>query len=310
MQLQFLNMKLFTNNVLGAVTEGATAPASFWADPFNHPMLTYYMVAGLLFLVIVLVIMVAFYLIKVLNLLTTQAEQERAARLGIPYVPKPTWWDNLVQKLNQSVPVEEEKNIELDHNYDGIVELDNHLPPWWKWLFYGTIGWAVVYVIVFHFSKSLPLQLDEYNNEIALAEEQARAFKALQPQEAIDESNLAYKEDKEIIEKGRDVFMNNNCGSCHRNDGGGNTIGPNLTDPYWLHGGDVKQVFATVKNGVVEKGMPAWGKALSPQDVRNVTFFILSLQGTNPENPKAPQGELVSAPVIEKSDSVKAQASL
>jgi cytochrome c oxidase cbb3-type subunit 3 len=101
-----------------------------------------------------------------------------------------------------------------------------------------------------------------------------------------------------------------NCVPCHRNDGGGNTIGPNLTDNFWLHGGAVKNVFSTVNTGFVEKGMPAWGKTMSQGDVRDVTFFVLSLQGTNPANPKAPQGEPMEQKVIQKSDSLKSEASL
>jgi cytochrome c oxidase cbb3-type subunit 3 len=103
--------------------------------------------------------------------------------------------------------------------------------------------------------------------------------------------------------------MSNSCASCHRNDGGGNTIGPNLTDEYWLHGGDVKNVFQTIKNGAVEKGMPAWGKSMSPEDVRNVTFFVMSLQGTKPVNAKAAQGELFEG-VTQKPDSTNVQAAL
>ncbi|MBT1703749.1 cbb3-type cytochrome c oxidase N-terminal domain-containing protein [Chryseosolibacter indicus] len=282
---------------------------SFWDDPINSPMLPLYLVTTFVFIVIILVGAVALYLIKVLNMLTEQAEKERAQKLGVVYVPRPNWWSRFSQKMNASVPVEQEKDIELHHSYDGIKELDNHLPPWWKWLFYGTIGWSVVYLVVYHFSATLPLQLQEYENEVAVAEEQARIFKASQPQEAIDENQLVFAKDAAIIEKGKSVFMNNNCASCHRNDGGGNTIGPNLTDEYWLHGGDVKQVFLTVKNGVVEKGMPAWGKVLSPQDVRDVTFFILSLQGSNPANAKAPQGELFKQKAI-ASDTTNAQASL
>ena len=299
-------MKLLMINML-SIAEGAAAPR-FWADPFNHPLLPFYVVTAFLFLVIVLVILVSFYLIKILNMLTAEAEQKRAEQLGIAYAPKPTWWERVTQKMNRSVPVENESEIELEHAYDGIKELDNHLPPWWKWLFYGTIAWSFVYIIIYHFSNNLPLQKQEYENEIAMAEEQARLLQASRPQETIDETSLAYTEDNEIIEKGKAVFMNNNCGSCHRNDGGGNTIGPNLTDAYWLHGGDIKEIFHTVKNGVVEKGMPAWGKALSPQDVRNVTFFIMSLQGSNPADAKAPQGELTKTVV--KSDSTVVQASL
>ena len=97
------------------------------------------------------------------------------------------------------------------------------------------------------------------------------------------------------------------------NDGGGNAIGPNLTDDYLIHGGDIKQIFLTIKNGAIEKGMPAWGKSMSPEDVKDVTFYVMSLLGTNPADAKAPQGELykpapAEAPV--EADSTKAQASL
>lgn len=280
------------------------------ASVINDPMLPFYLVAGFIFVVIILVGCVALYMIRILNMLTRQAEREKAEKLGIVYTARASWWTRFIEKMNASVPMSEEKNIEMDHSYDGITELDNHLPPWWKWMFYATVVFAFVYMIIFHFSDSLPLQTEEYENEIAFAEEQARNLKASQPQASIDENALVYTTDAAIIEKGKSVFMNNACGSCHRNDGGGNTIGPNLTDEYWLHGGDVKQVFQTVKNGVVDKGMPAWGKAMSPQDVRDVTFFIMSLQGTNPPDGKAPQGDIFKQGSAVKQDSTGARASL
>jgi cytochrome c oxidase cbb3-type subunit 3 len=289
--------------------EAAIAERSFMDDPVNHPMFPYVVVFALLLVSIVLVTVVAIYVFKVVKMLDEHVQKERAQKLGVAYVPSPGWWAKFAQKVNASVPVEQEKNIELDHNYDGIKELDNHLPPWWKWLFYGTIGWAVVYVVVFHFSDTLPLSQEEYQQEIALAEEQARQRKASQPEATIDESTLEFTNNAGIIEKGKNVFASNPCGSCHRSDGGGNTIGPNLTDEYWIHGGDVKSVFNTIKNGAVDKGMPAWGKAMSPQDLRDVTFYILSLQGTNPPDAKAPQGEPFKQTTV-KSDTTTAQASL
>jgi cytochrome c oxidase cbb3-type subunit III len=287
------------------------AQKSFMADPFNHPMMPFYLVFALLFISILLVTVITIYVLKIVRILNEQILKDQAQKLGITYVSAPGWWARFRQKMNASVPVEHEKDIELGHSYDGIKELDNHLPPWWKWLFYGTIGWSVVYIFVFHFSSSLPLSLDEYQNEITLAEEQAKLRKANHPEaEAIDESNLAFSNDAAIIEKGKNVFTSNPCGSCHRSDGGGNTIGPNLTDEYWIHGGDVKNIFNTIKNGAVEKGMPAWGKAMSQQDLRNLTFYIMSLQGTNPPDAKAPQGELFKHAASVKTDSTKAQASL
>lgn len=306
---------LLTFGLLSAISlpaqDAFPAQKTFMDDPFNHPMLPYAFVFALMFITIILVAIVTLYVVKIAGILNEHIEKEKAQKLGAAYVPPPGWWARISEKLNASVPVEQEKTIELNHNYDGIKELDNHLPPWWKWLFYGTIGWAVIYIIAFHFTNTFPLSHDEYRIELALAEEQARQLKADQPEaEAIDESNLEFVSDPAIIEKGKKVFAGNLCGSCHRNDGGGNTIGPNLTDQYWIHGGDTKSIYNTIKNGVVEKGMPAWGKAMSPQDLRNLTFYVMSLQGTNPPDAKAPQGEFFEQAASPKSDSTRIQASL
>jgi cytochrome c oxidase cbb3-type subunit III len=216
----------------------------------------------------------------------------------------------LMQRINASVPLADEKSIELDHSYDGIKELDNHLPPWWKWLFYATVVWSVVYVVIYHVTDSAPLQAQEYEDELTLAEEAKQKFLASQPAAVIDENALVYTNDAAIIANGKKVFISSNCNSCHRADGGGNAIGPNLTDEYWLHGGSIKQIFATVKNGAVEKGMPAWGKVMKPSDVRDVAFYIMSLQGSNPKDAKAPQGqqEKPAAPTV-PSDTTKTIAS-
>jgi cytochrome c oxidase cbb3-type subunit 3 len=219
-------------------------------------------------------------------------------------------WSKISQKLNASVPVAQEADIDLGHNFDGIRELDNHLPPWWKWLFYGTIGWSLLYLIAYHIATSLPLSAEEYDTQVAVAAEQAARLKASQPGLVIDENTLIYSADPAILEKGKAVFAGNNCGTCHRPDGGGNTIGPNLTDEFWIHGGGIKNVFTTIKNGAVEKGMPAWGKTMSAQDVRDVAFYVMSLQGSNPANPKAAQGEKYVPEKIVTTDSTKVQASL
>jgi cytochrome c oxidase cbb3-type subunit 3 len=294
---------------IGAFAQDGAAKPSPGSDSVD-PITMVYVVAAFLLIVLVLVGFVAIYLVRILNMMTEQAEKDRAAKKGVAYVPSSTMWSRFTESLNASVPLEQEKNIELGHSYDGIKELDNHLPPWWTGLFYATIIWSVVYLFVYHISDSLPLQGEEYETEVAVAEQQARRLQALQPVQEIDESKLVFTLDSaNLISNGKKVFMDNNCGSCHRNDGGGNTIGPNLTDEYWLHGGHIKDVFATVRNGVVDKGMPAWGKSLKPQQVRDVTFFILSLQGTKPENAKQPQGELYKA-VQAAADTTKTRASL
>jgi len=288
----------------------ATKEVSFWSDPTHHPMFPLFAIMTFVFIVLILISVVTINIIKVLNVFSQKMAEEKAKKEGRVYVPEPSGSEKFWQRFNNSVPLTEEKTIELDHNYDGIRELDNHLPPWWKWLFYGTIVWGVVYLIVYHVTESLPLSAQEYENQIAQAEEAKQKLLASRPVAIIDESTLEYTADAALIASGKKVFITNNCQSCHRVDGGGNAIGPNLTDQYWIHGGTIKQIFTTVKNGVVEKGMPAWGKVMSPTDVRDVVFYVMSLQGTNPANPKAPQGDLVKPEPKAQTDSTKVVAAL
>jgi len=280
---------LFLLTGFRAVAQESSAK-SFMDDPINHPMMPLYLITTLLFVTLILVVVVAIYMLRILNAFVQQAEMERAKKLGVPYVASVSWWTKMWDQLNASVPVSEEKDIDLGHEYDGIRELDNHLPPWWKAILYGSVVWAVIYMIVYHFSGSLPLSGAEYENQLAEAAEQLRVYRASQPVAVIDEGALTYSDDATILTNGKKVFMSNNCQSCHRDDGGGNAVGPNLTDTNWIHGGSIKDIFATIKSGVVEKGMPAWGKVMSPTDVRDVAFYVMSLQGTNPPNAKAPQG--------------------
>lgn len=279
------------------------------ASILQDPMFPIYLAGGAVILLLLLVSVVAIYVVRVLKLLTSES-QGITGTPSVVHTPTVSPWKKFLQKINASVPVEQEKEIEMDHSYDGIRELDNHLPPWWSWLFYGSIAWGVIYLIIFHVTDTMPLSHEEYHQELALAEEQVRQFQASQPKAVIDENTLVYTADATMLEKGKSVFINNNCSGCHRADGGGNTIGPNLADEYWLHGGELKNIFLTIKNGVVEKGMPAWGKAMSAEDVRDVAFFVMSLQGTNPPDAKAPQGEPSKQNVNSDSDTLKRQAGL
>lgn len=280
--------------------------STFWSDPLNDPMMPLYATIGLMIITIFLLIATIIYVFKVLSYMNRQIEIERAAKLGVPIKARISWWQKFWDDINATVPLEKEQDIDTGHNFDGIRELDNHLPPWWKGLFYATVVWGIAYLIVYHVTDSLPLSVGEYQAELIKAEEDARILKASQPAEVIDENTLVYVADESILSHGKVVFTSNNCGSCHRNDGGGNTIGPNLTDEYWIHGGALKNVFSTINKGFVEKGMPAWGKVMSPKDVRDVAFYVMSLQGSNPVDAKAPQGELSKEQP--KSDSTKVQA--
>jgi len=200
-----------------------------------------------------------------------------------------SFWEEIKAKLWNRAPMEKEEAILMDHDYDGIRELDNYLPPWWKWLFYITIGFAVVYVFNYHILKTAPLQIEEYNAEMKLAAEQVAAHQA-ELGASIDETNVEVTDDPAALANGEKVF-NTNCAICHRPDGGGN-IGPNLTDNYWLHGGTIQDIFKTIKFGVPEKGMVSWQSVLRPAEIRDVASYIVTLKGSNPPNPKEPQGEL------------------
>ena len=291
---------------LALAQDTAATGKGFWDDPINHPMFLLYATTAFLFLVLLLMVMAAWVMLKVLNAFAEKAAMEKAQRLGVPYVQPQSLWSKLWQNANALRPLEEERELELDHNYDGIRELDNHLPPWWKGLFYGTIVFAAFYLFAYHLSNSLPLSRQEYQNELTQAAEKVRLLQAGQPVQVIDENTLTFTNNAEQIAHGKAIFKSSNCASCHRDDGGGNTIGPNLTDSYWLHGGDIKNIYHTINNGVVEKAMPAWGKVMSQKDVVDLAFFVMSLQGSNPANAKAPQGELFKPqPSVVKADSVK-----
>ncbi len=178
----------------------------------------------------------------------------------------------------------------LDHEYDGIRELDNHLPPWWLWLFYGSIAFSVIYLFIYHVIGVAPLMEQEYEQEMAMAAEQL-AERQLVASASIDETNVVFQSDQANIENGQNLYIQM-CAVCHKPDGGG-SVGPNLTDEYWLHGGTINDIFKTIKYGVPEKGMISWEAQLKPDQMQDLSSFILTLQGTNPPNAKEPQGEKV-----------------
>lgn len=200
------------------------------------------------------------------------------------------FWTRLRKKYwEDAVPIEKEADIMLKHPHDGIYELDNRLPPWWINMFILTIIWAVGYMYYYHFGGNGPSQKEEYQQEMETAKKQiavALAGKA----NAVDESNVTAITDSGALGEGQLTFKGT-CAACHGQSGEGG-VGPNLTDDYWLHGGGIKNVFKTIKYGVPEKGMISWQSQLKPADIQKVASYILTLHGTNPANPKAPQGEI------------------
>jgi len=248
-----------------------------------------YVVIGLVLLISILVLLVAIYTLFVVRTILTH-EKEKTKEEDLEE-PDETIWMKISKSLTKAKPVEEEEDILLDHNYDGIKELDNHLPPWWKWLFYITIFWSLIYLLTYHVFDWLPLSAEEYDRSIVRAEAALEAQKASSPTAAIDENNITVTTVESDLANGATIFKRQ-CAVCHQEDGGGN-VGPNLTDNYWIHGGSIKNIFSTIKYGVPQKGMISWESQLNPSEMRNVSSYIkVNLVGSQPANPKEPQGEL------------------
>lgn len=206
--------------------------------------------------------------------------------------------------MNKSVAIEKEKEIMSHHEYDGIRELDNDLPPWWKWGFVLTIVFSVVYLWRYHVTQTAPLQIQELEIEMAEAEEQMKLYRA-QSASLVDETTVTLNNEAEFLEKGRAVFIAN-CAACHLENGAG-SVGPNMTDRYFLHGNDIASIFKVIKYGVVEKGMQSWQEMLSPTQIAQVANYIKTLEGTNVPGGKEPQGVLIeeSAEIEIQNDTIK-----
>lgn len=211
----------------------------------------------------------------------------------------------LWEKLLSLKPMEEEKDLEIPHVYDGIKELNNPIPAWFNLLFYGSLIFAVGYYYYYHIGEYGPRQDTEYEIEMAKADADKRKFLA---QSAVSFDENSVKLDALLIANGKNVY-DANCVACHGDQGQG-AVGPNLVDEYWIHGGSINDIFKTIKYGVPEKGMVSWEKNLSSKNISEVTNYIMSLSGTKPANAKAPQGELYKAESTSVQDSVKNESDL
>lgn len=193
--------------------------------------------------------------------------------------------------INNSVEIKEEKSILTDHDYDGIQELDNSLPPWWKYGFYLTIVIAIAYMGYYHGAGG-PSSAKEYQNQMDQAAAQIAAYQATQ-KDAVNENTVTLSTSPADLQAGAATFQSL-CVACHGALAEGK-VGPNLTDAYWKHGGDIKDLFKTVKYGVKGTGMKSWKTDLSAAQMAQVTSYVLSLQGSNPPGAKEPEGELYQA---------------
>ncbi len=198
-----------------------------------------------------------------------------------------TVWQKFKKSMTRVVPVEEEDSILMEDDYDGIKELDNRIPPWFTYLFYATIIFAIGYLLTFHVFKTGKLQAQEYADEMKAAQLQTEVV--MNSSTGVNEQNVTLMNDTGSLDAGKTIYKSN-CVPCHGPDGGG-VVGPNLTDDYWIHGGGIKNIFKTISDGVPAKGMPTWSAQLKPKQVQEVASYVISLHGTHPANAKAPQGQ-------------------
>jgi cytochrome c oxidase cbb3-type subunit 3 len=181
-----------------------------------------------------------------------------------------------------------ERDRLIEHSYDGIQEYDNPMPQWWVTVFWVTIAFSIFYYVN-------PGNTGLGKGREAEYEADMVAFRAAHPQNTGGGNSaqlLAVAAKPDEVAEGQKVYVAK-CAACHAVDGGG-MIGPNLTDDAWLHGGTIDSIYATVNNGVLAKGMPAWGKLLKDDEMREVVAYVWTLHGTTPAKPKEPQGVVVA----------------
>jgi cytochrome c oxidase cbb3-type subunit 3 len=267
---------IFTGLGSQAFAQDAAAQDMIIVEP------NYGIIFWLFLLVDLILIIIVFVQLSVLSGLVNTIKGGVAA--DGEYIEVETGFDRFWKGLTNAAPIESEAEVMTDHEYDGIRELDNVLPPWWVWLFNLSIVFAVVYFGYYEIYLTTDMSMDEYQAEMLIAEEQAGAI-------GININNVVLMEVESNLANGQRVFEAN-CASCHLIDGGG-SIGPNLTDHYWKNGGSVQDVFTTIENGITGTAMVSWKALISPGDRQDVTSYILvNLAGSTPAVAKDPEGEL------------------
>ena len=247
----------------------------------------------MLFLLLLLILIAIEAIVGSLdNLLYQSLDKDAKARYDSQKAKTPTiitWIASTYKKLLGQKPIQEEHEIILDHNYDGIKELDNNLPPWWIYGFYASIVFAAVYLIKYHVFNG-DNQYTELETEYAEAKIAIENYKKT-AKDLVDINTVELLTDASDLNAGQAIFETN-CVACHKADGGGG-IGPNLTDKYWMLGGGIKNVFKTVSEGGRDgKGMIAWKQLLKPAEMAQVSSYVLQFQGTTPAEPKAAEGDI------------------
>ena len=265
----------------------------YFVDSVDHPafikfpMITVFLLV-FLFLLIAIEITVS-AIDNIIYHLLTEEQKAKLKEVENSSFKESKWYKNLMNALTKSQPIENEAQLLLAHDYDGIKELDNNLPPWWVYLFYGCIIFGIVYLVRFEMMGGDNQEM-ELKNEMAQAKIEVAEYLKTAP-DLMNEKSVTLLTDPADLKIGKAIFITN-CVACHRADAGGQ-IGPNLTDKNWILGGGIKNVFHTITNGGRDgKGMISWKGTLKPKEIQKVSSYVLSLQGSNPKDPKAPDGDV------------------
>lgn len=265
----------------------------FFIDSGDRPAFVKYPILNVILLIFLLVLVAVELVLKATNkvldtLLTDAQRQAKEIEENLPFTES-QFYKGWMIKLTRTRKIEEEGELLMNHNYDGIRELDNVLPPWWVYLFYATVVFAFVYLIRFHILGHDD-QKAEFEKEMAEAKLQVEEYKKTAP-DLMDKEKVTLLTDAGDLAAGKAIFQTN-CIACHKADGGG-AIGPNLTDNQWILGGGIKNVFNTImEGGRSGKGMVPWKESIKPSDIQKVASYVLSLQGTNPAGAKPAEGEV------------------
>ncbi len=257
----------------------------------NFAFIEYPLLGGVLLVILLFLIAAEVILGAVENIMFRSLTPEAKERYMAAQQKRMEKYDlkRIYRKLAGTRPISEEGELELDHNYDGIKELDNKLPPWWLYSFYISIIFAAGYLAYYHILGG-ENQVAEFEQEMLAAKIAVEEYKKTAP-DLVDADNVELLTDAGDLEEGAAIYQTN-CMACHAADGGGG-IGPNLTDEHWILGGGIKNVFHTIsEGGRAGKGMIAWKSTLKPAEIQKVSSYILSLQGTTPANPKEAEGEI------------------
>ncbi len=255
---------------------------------------TYYFLMGIIGFELFILLSLLF----IIQVLIKTIRRDETKVVALKKAIRIPFWD----KLNNSVAIEKEKDILLDHDYDGIKELDNSLPPWWKYGFYLTILVSVIYLYYYHAGGNGPSSIDEFKTEVAEGNAAVAAYLATAA-DKVDENTITISTDANVIATGKNLFETN-CAACHAKDGGGG-VGPNLTDAFWLHQGDIKSIFKSIKYGWKEKGMKSWKEDFSAKQIAALASYLCTLKGTKPLAPKDPQGVEETNSTTANSDTTK-----